>query len=76
MRTTRLAVALCTVALGASFALAQPRRPEAVDLTEVRPPAPTKQDAPPIITSWFLVALLGGGAIGANLIPSKRGHQD
>jgi hypothetical protein len=57
-------------------AAAQPGRPQPVDLTEVRPPTPGKQDVPPTIRSYMLLGLLVAAAVGANTIPSKRGHQD
>lgn len=73
----RVAISAAVLALGASMALAQPgHRPEAVDLAEVRPPTPPKQDVPPTIRSYMLVAILIAAAVGANTIPSKRGHQD
>lgn len=72
----RVVLATAVLALGASVALAQPRRPEAVDLTEVRPPTPPKQDTPPTIRSYAILGLLIAAAVGANTIPSKRGHQD
>jgi len=64
------------LALGVGVAEAQPGRRPTVDLTEVRPPAPPKQDTPPVIMSYMLLAVLVAAAIGANTIPSKRGHQD
>lgn len=44
--------------------------------TSLKPPAPTKEDTPPFIMPMLLTLLIAGGCIGANLIPSKRGHQD
>lgn len=81
MQKTRLAIPalLLTLAIGgsvASNAEAQPRRPETIDLTAMRPPLPQKQDKAPFIFPWLLVAVLVGGAVGVNMIPSKRGHQD
>ncbi|MCW5768441.1 MAG: hypothetical protein KIT19_07135 [Phycisphaeraceae bacterium] len=80
MRQTRRALtillAACTIALSAPLADAQPRRDTGIDLTTVRPPSPAKQDDPPTIRSYFLLALLVAAAVGANCIPSKRGHQD
>lgn len=81
MRKTRLAIPalMLTLALGGSVAFiadAQPRRPEAVDLTTMRPPLPQKQDKPPFIMPWLLITALVAAAVGANMIPSKRGHQD
>lgn len=75
-RTLTVLASACVLTLGASLADAQPRRDTGVDLTTVRPPAPAKQDDPPTIRSYFLLALLIAAAAGANVIPSKRGHQD
>lgn len=75
-RTLPILAATLVLAAGATLADAQPRRDAGVDLTTVRPPAPTKQDDPPLLRSYFLLAALVAAAIGANCIPSKRGHQD
>lgn len=40
------------------------------------PPTPKQPDTPPIIMNYLLMLVLVGGIIGANAIPSKRGHQD
>lgn len=42
----------------------------------VTAPSPGKLDEPPIIIPYAILLLLAAAAIGANLIPSKRGHQD
>lgn len=31
---------------------------------------------PPILLSFFLLIVVVAAAVGANLLPSKRGHQD
>lgn len=41
-----------------------------------KPPTPGKPDKPPILLSYIVMALLVAAALGANLIPAKRGHQD
>lgn len=76
MRVVAAAVLACGMACVASVAEAQPGRPAPVDLTEVRPPTPGKQDVPPTLRSYMLLGLLVAAAVGANTIPSKRGHQD
>ena len=43
---------------------------------EMRPPSVTSTGEPPVIRMYLVTALIGGLVIGANLIPSKRGHQD
>lgn len=42
----------------------------------LRPPTVREESEPPIIRLYITVALVGALVIGANLIPSKRGHQD
>ena len=76
VRAAMVIGAAAVLTLNAGMASAQPGRPEPIDLTEVRPPAPPKQDTPPIVMSYLLLAILVAAAVGANTIPSKRGHQD
>ncbi|MCC6229595.1 MAG: hypothetical protein IT432_10250 [Phycisphaerales bacterium] len=42
------------------------------------PKAPTAKvpDDPPVLMSYLFLLVIVGGAVGAALIPSKRGHQD
>lgn len=40
------------------------------------PPKPGKADDPPVIVTYGVMLILAAGIIGANMIPSKRGHQD
>lgn len=42
------------------------------------PKAPTAKipDNPPVLMSYLFLLVIVGGAVGAALIPSKRGHQD
>jgi hypothetical protein len=42
----------------------------------LRPPTPRKSDDPPYIWSIFVMIVIVGAVFGANMIPSKRGHQD
>jgi hypothetical protein len=40
-------------------------------------PTPTRADqTPPVIWNYFVLIVIAGAIFGANLIPSKRGHQD
>ncbi len=46
-------------------------------IEEVSPPRPGKpDDSAPVITTYLLGVMLLAAAVGANLIPPKRGHQD
>ncbi len=40
------------------------------------PPTPGKPDDPPLVMNYMTMMLIIGLVVGANLIPSKRGHQD
>lgn len=42
----------------------------------MRMPSPTKEEDPGVLMQYFALIVLVGAAVGANLIPSKRGHQD
>lgn len=42
----------------------------------VRMPSPSKEESPAIVMQYFALIVIAAAAIGANLIPSKRGHQD
>jgi hypothetical protein len=56
-----------------SAALAQPAGEEVQRLTT---PLPTRADNPPTFINVLMMVIIVGGAVGAALIPSKRGHQD
>ena len=42
----------------------------------LRPPAPLKEDSPSFFMPILAALVIIAASIGANLIPSKRGHQD
>ncbi len=64
--TTRWKLAAAVVVLCAGSAMAQ----------ALRPPTPRKSDEPPYIWNVFIMLVIVGVVFGANMIPSKRGHQD
>jgi len=77
-KSTRLAGlaagALLTLGCLAPPAAAQP--PAKPDDT-IRMPAPKKADEnPPTLWAYLAVFIILGAVFGANMIPSKRGHQD
>ncbi len=75
VRGLRGVAVIGAVALGAIAgpALAQPRgQPPPV----LQPPTTTLDEKPPKLRNYFVLVLIAAGAIGACLIPSKRGHQD
>ncbi len=57
-----------------SVALAQPPATDAP--AAPAPPTPGKPDEPPLVMNYFVMLIILAVVIGANLIPSKRGHQD
>jgi len=63
---SRFKLAAALVVLCAAPALAQ----------ALRPPTPRKSDDPPYIWNVFIMLGIVGVVFGANMIPSKRGHQD
>lgn len=66
-RLARTAVLIAMTLLGVP-ALAQQDQREVVEVRDV--------DPPPVIMGLLTMAALGLMALGANAIPSKRGHQD
>ncbi len=62
----RWKTAAAVVVLCAGSALAQ----------AIRPPTPRKSDDPPYMWNIFVMIVIVGVVFGANMIPSKRGHQD
>lgn len=70
--TRSLALASVLVLSVAATASAQQNKALAL------PKAPTAKipDSPPVLMSYLFLLVIVGGAVGAALIPSKRGHQD
>lgn len=70
-RSPKLSVVLSALALPAlltGVAAAQQELPISPTIREFA--------NPPVLLSGFLLLVVGGIAIGVNLLPSKRGHQD
>jgi hypothetical protein len=65
--------AAAVAGLSAAGASAQSAQPTAQTL---RPPTVNQTDDPPTIRMYLVTALLAALVVGANLTPSKRGHQD
>ena len=42
----------------------------------LRPPEPEAIEDAPILLTYFAILVMGALIVGANAIPSKRGHQD
>ena len=76
-RTLLTAAAALVLATAAAPALgyAQPGG-KTTKQENLRPPTVGKQDTPPIVRTYLILAALVAITVGANLIPSKRGHQD
>jgi len=68
----RRAVCLAALTIPAFYAMAQQENAPAAPT----PPTPSKADEPPAIMSFLLLAVLVGAIVGANLIATKRSHQD
>jgi len=67
-----VAGAIAAVSCVAPPAYAQQGDPAA----ELSPPTPGKIDKPPTVWNYLTMILIVAAVVGANLIPSKRGHQD
>ncbi len=74
----RACLGLAALATTAAPTLAQfTGQPGAGKEVAVTAPTPGKlDDNVPVVVPYAILLLLAGAAIGANLIPSKRGHQD
>ncbi len=78
MKKMTLVAAAVAVTAGAGF-LAEPALGQAhKQKQEIRidPPTPQRADKPPILWNYLVAIIIIAAAFGANLIPSKRGHQD
>ena len=71
----RLAV---PVVIGAALATTLSAQPAAQNQPSIvrAPTSGNTTDKPPKYRMYFTVLVIGGLLIGANAIPSKRGHQD
>jgi hypothetical protein len=65
-------IGICTLVGTATEARAQPQRQQ----DQLRMPSPSKEEDPSFLAQIFVLLVIAGAAIGANVIPSKRGHQD
>lgn len=73
-----LATALAMPLAATADAMAQPSSTNPAGKSDA-PPAPPplgKPDEPPVVMNYFVMLVILAVVIGANLIPSKRGHQD
>lgn len=75
-RRALLPLALGAVVLLASPAAAQPANQGTPQSTIMLPPASGGVDDPPKYRMYLTVLVIGVLILGANAIPSKRGHQD
>ncbi|MBX3409849.1 MAG: hypothetical protein KF859_08175 [Phycisphaeraceae bacterium] len=75
-RSPLVVAALLVVGVLAYGAAAQPPG-FGEEVTEpLRPPVPGKPDQPMLIMNYLIMVVIIAVVVGANLIPSKRGHQD
>jgi hypothetical protein len=64
------------VTMTADVALGQTRTRNEPEV-RIEPPTPKRADSsPPVIWNIFAAIVIIGSAFAANMIPSKRGHQD
>jgi len=78
MRSPRHPRLIATAALAcAAFAAPAPAQDGSTPPPAVlSPPTPGKPDEPPVVMNYLTMLIILSAAIGANMIPSKRGHQD
>jgi hypothetical protein len=57
-------------------AVAQFNRPQQQQEVRIEPPVPRRADKPPVLWNYLLLLIIVGAAFAANMMPSKRGHQD
>jgi hypothetical protein len=69
----RILTGAAALALSAGWSAGQAPQPAP---TPIRPPTVTNNDKPPIVGMYFTMVVILVLVVGANLIPSKRGHQD
>lgn len=72
IRAGILALPLAAALWVATPALAQPNKQQGAPT----PPTPKQPDDPPIIMNYLVMVAIVAAILGANAIPSKRGHQD
>ena len=72
---TAALVAACGMSLLATPAQAQPGKKKH-EQVRAEPPTPKKSDNPPTLWNYLILIVILGAVFGANMIPSKRGHQD
>lgn len=49
---------------------------QAIPSAQQRPPVPSQTAEPPVVTTFLVMAVLLTIGVGAQAMPSKRGHQD
>ena len=78
MNTTLLRRIVCGIVLALACLAALPQGAAAQNETIDRPtaPSPSQSSKPPKVRLAMLMAIIFAVGIGANTIPSKRGHQD
>ena len=78
MNTAALRRLVCGLIVACCCVISLPQVAHAQNETIDRPtaPAPSKSAKPPKVRLALLMAIIFAAGIGANTIPSKRGHQD
>jgi hypothetical protein len=78
MKQFRILAAVAAAMVGTGFLAAPAEGQTQKKKEEIRidPPTPKKADKAPMIWNFAVAIIIVGAAFAANLIPSKRGHQD
>lgn len=69
-------LAAVAIAMGSCCAFPAAAQDGAAPPAQLAPPVPGKPDEPPVIMNYLTMLIILAAAVGANMIPSKRGHQD
>ncbi|GMV27042.1 MAG: hypothetical protein AMXMBFR58_30730 [Phycisphaerae bacterium] len=75
-RTLRSILTASAVVLVCAFAIVPEALAQQNQSTPLQMPSPNKEENPKLLMQYFALIVIGAAAVGANLIPSKRGHQD
>lgn len=75
-RSMTMSAALIALGVGTTVSIPTPAAAQQQPTTAIRMPAPSKEEDPGVLMQYLALVVIAAAAVGANLIPSKRGHQD
>ncbi|MEM8756305.1 MAG: hypothetical protein AAGF47_00805 [Planctomycetota bacterium] len=75
-RPAAILAIILTVGVAVAVSIASPAIAQDGSASSLRPPRVTNDGEPPVFFMYFSAVVIIALAVGANMIPSKRGHQD